>query len=252
MIKLYMAIPTLGTREDEQTYALRRIEKKYAKSIEFVYPQSHVGRLFHDFARNANVEQFLKSGCDLMWFLDGDVIPPDDVLDLITKHYDKWQLAGAVYPVWMTPPGYSNKQVVFTVYRDYKQDGKLAAATVIPTMSTDFVEGVATGCIFIKREVFDKLSRPWFEFKFDPITRDIAIGEDIDFCHKTNKLGLKFFVDFSLVCHHMKKVSLLEVNQYAIEFARSSVISHERSVRQAIAVKKLKALEVKPQSRLIL
>lgn len=251
MIKLFVAIPTLGTREDSQTYTLRRIEKKYSDKIQFVYPEHFVGRMFHDHARNKLVEEFLNSDCDLVWFLDGDVVPPDDVLDLITIHGDNWKLAGAVYPVFIVPPGMQDKEIVFTVYRRYEGRDGLAAATFIPTQGTDFVEGIATGCIFIKREIFSKLQKPYFEFKYDEETRDIKEGEDLGFCLKTDKLGEKFFVDFSLVCHHMKKVSLLEMNNYAMQYGQRCVANHERAIRQAIAKKKL-LNKSQQESRLIL
>jgi hypothetical protein len=61
MIKVFVAIPTLGSSEDAQTYALRRIEKKYAGKVELVYPHEQVTRMFHDFARNQMTEEFLQS-----------------------------------------------------------------------------------------------------------------------------------------------------------------------------------------------
>lgn len=242
-----MALPSTGTREDAQTYTLRRLEKRYGDKIEFVYPDQYCGRIFHDHARNAYVEQFLKSDCDLMWFLDSDVIPPENVLDLVTEHGDKWKLAGAPYPVWMTPAGYENKQVVYTVYRN-TEHAKMAACN-IPMQGQDFVDGIATGCIFIHREVLEKLSKPYFEFKYHPETRDIVEGEDLGFCKKTSELGYQFFIDYTMVCHHYKKVSLVEVNNYAMEYAQKAVLASHRAFKQELAKRRL---EQKPKSRLIL
>lgn len=243
-----MGLPSTGGREDSQNYVLRMLEKKYADKIEFVYPELCVSRIFHDHARNVYMEQFLKSDCDIMWFLDSDVVPPSNILDLITEHGDKWKLAGCAYPVWMTPPGYDTKQVVFTVYR--KVNGNLSAAH-IPMQGTDFVDGIATGCLFIHREVAEKLKKPYFEFKYNPENRDIVEGEDLGFCKKVNELGYQFFIDFSMVSHHFKKVSLLEVNNYAMQLAQKAVVANDRMIRQAIAKKKLAAPQ-KQTSRLIL
>jgi hypothetical protein len=246
-MKIYLGIPSTGERTDAQMYFLRRIEKRYAGQIELVYPEAFVGRIFHDRARNAYVDQFLKTDCDMIWFLDSDVIPPENVLDLVTLHGSKWKLAGAPYPVWMSVPGFEGQQVVFTVYRG-DGSGKLHASK-IPQSGTDFVEGIATGCLFIHREVIDKLSKPYFEFKYDPETRDIIEGEDLGFCKKVGALGYKFFTDFSMVCHHFKKISLLDVSNNIEHQKALAVNAYDEKIRQIITKRQL---EKKPKSKLIL
>jgi hypothetical protein len=256
-LKIYMGICSTGAREDAQNYFLRRIEKKYADKIEFVYPEVFVGRIFHDYARNKYVEQFLATDCDLIWFLDSDIVPPERVLDLVTEHYDKWSLAGAPYPVWMTIPGYDTQQVVFCVYRKLPGDDKLHAAKVPEEGGLDFVEGLATGCLFIKREVIQKMTKPYFEFKYHPETREIVEGEDLGFCRKVGDLGYSFFIDYSMLCHHYKKISLLDVSNYTQIQINQTIDACDRSIQQIIAKKKLEWMERKSQpapqkSRLIL
>lgn len=248
-----MAIPSTGDRIDAQCYTLRRLEKKYGDKIEFVYPEIYCARIFHDHARNAYVDAFLKTDCDLMWFLDADVVPPDNVLDLITEHGDKWKLAGAPYPVWMTPAGHDNKQIVFTTYVKDQENGKFYTSNA-PLQGQTFIDGVATGCIFIHREVIEKLNKPYFEFKYNSEDRDIAEGEDLGFCKKVSELGYKFFIDFSMVCHHYKKVSLLEVNDYIIDQQQKTIIACDKAIRSAFAKAKISQLEKqdKKPSRLIL
>lgn len=234
-IKMFVAIPSTGDRVDAQNYMLRKLEKDYADKIEFVYNPSWVGRIFHDYARNAWVDDFLKTDCDVMWFLDSDVVPHPTVLDLFDK-YEEWELAGAPYPVFMTPAGETEPQVVFTVYKEI--NGRLAAAHV-PTSGSEYVSGIATGCIFLKRSVFDKLQKPYFEFKYDPETRRMTEGEDLGFCKKVNALGKKFYIDYSKVCKHFKKVDLLDVNDYAMRMQQKAVMKYDEMLRQGIAKKKL-------------
>lgn len=243
MKKIYIAVPTVGNIVDSQVHTLRKLEKRYAGEIEFVYPEKCVRRIFHDFARNSMVDDFLESDADCMWFLDSDVTPPLHVLDLVTQHWDKWQLAGAPYPVFMQPPGYNGPQVVFTVYRGTSEQGLHPSR--IPDSGTDFVDGVATGCLFIKREVFAKLQRPYFEFKYRTDDRNITEGEDIGFCKKVLAAGYKFFVDYSMVCGHTKTVDLLDVNNYAITFANQSIENYDKQVRgqvEALSAQLKKAL----------
>lgn len=247
-IKVFMGIPSTGDRLDGQVYFLRRMERMYGDQIEFIYPEIYVGRIFHDCARNAYVEQFLASDADVLWFLDADILPPERLLELITVHWDKWKCAGAPYPVWMSQPGYEGPQVVFTVYRKQEGDEDNLYPKEIPYTGTGFVEGVATGCIFIKREVLEKMQKPYFEFKYNPETREMTQGEDLGFCLKTLKLGYTFFIDYTMLCGHFKKVNLLDVSNF-VEFQKGMIVDNcDRMIRQIVAKKQLEKLnKPKPQ-----
>ena len=228
-VKVYCGFPTIGSIYDFQTYCLREIEKKYKDSVELVYPRNCATRFGHDFARNAIVEEFLSSDCDILWMLDSDIAPQTHVLDLITLHGDKWQVAGAPYPVLMSQKGFVSRQITFCVYKG--SNGKGLSPTTVPDEGTEFVDGLATGCLFIKREVFSKLSKPYFEFKHNPETREAVEGEDLGFCMKLRALGISFFVDYSMACKHMKNVCLLEMNNYALEFAKNTLANYDRQVK---------------------
>lgn len=248
--RIYMGVPSRGTRSDVQTYVLRDLERIYGEQIELVYPERCTYRMFHDFARNEVVKDFLASDCDILWFLDADVAPPTHVLDLVTKYGEHWDLAGAPYPVFMTPDGYKGPQVVMCVYNE---GDKGLHASAVPQSGTAMVDGLATGCIFIKRAVLEKLEEPYFEFKYDSKSRQLTEGEDLGFCRKVNELGYKFFTDFSMVCKHFKEVDLLEVNNYAIDYANQAVLQYDAQIRPK--VEKMAALikaQSKPKNGLIL
>lgn len=218
--KIFIAVPSTGNIADSLWFRLRDLEAAYGKEIEFVYPKQLVQRKFHDAARNGMVEDFLASDADIMWFIDSDVVPPPNVLDLVTKYGQHWELAGAPYPVFITHAASSTAQIVLCVYH---RDEIGMHAMKVPHEGTAFVSGLATGCIFIKREIFSKLKKPYFEFKYNPETRGMTEGEDLGFCMKVNDLGYEFFTDFSMVCSHYKTVNLLDVNNYAIDYAQNSL-----------------------------
>jgi len=241
-IKVYVGIPTTGNLYDSNTHAMRALEKKYKDTVELVYPDKLVRRIFHDYARNSIVDEFMASDCDILWFLDSDIAPPEDILDLVVEHSGQWKLAGAPYPVFMTPPGEKNPQVLFTVYNNH---GGRFAPSKIPYKGQDYVDGLATGCMFIKREVIEKLEKPYFEFKYKEDSRVMTEGEDIGFCKKVAKLNYKFFIDYSMVCKHYKHVCLLEMNNYAIEYANKSVLAYDASIRPQI-----QALAAQVQSKM--
>jgi hypothetical protein len=234
--KLFLGLPSNGSVCDFQNYVLRDLVERYSDEIEFVWPEQLCQRIFHDYARNGIVEDFLNSGADMIWFLDSDICPPKFVLDLITKHGDKWQCAGAPYPVFMAQPNETERQVVFTCYKQIQSpDNKPRVAPCpIPMEGTEFIDGIATGCLFIKREVFEKLERPYFDFKYDPETKQPIEGEDIGFIIKMCRLGIKFFVDYSMVCKHWKNnIDLLEVNNYAMNVANKFKIHAEAELAAA-------------------
>lgn len=232
-IKLYVATPTTGTVADNQQYSLRKLEKKYGDKIEFVYPEVCVRRIFHDFARSEMVKDFLATDCDVLWFLDSDIVPPSDILDYFTNYYEEWDLSGGVYPVFMSGGDDKLPRVVFTVYNDNKHGGMNPAA--VPRSGTAYVDGIATGCLFIKRHILEKMPAPHFEFKYNPATREMIEGEDLGFCKKVNAMGYKFFVDYSKVCKHYKNVCLLDVNNYAIEYSNAQVMAFDMSIRDKAA-----------------
>lgn len=235
-IKMYMGLPSIGTRHDAQCYLLREVEERYSSRIDFVYPDICVYRSFHDFARNAIVDEFLASDCDVLWFLDSDVVPPKHVLDLITDHWDTWEAAGAPYPIWMVPPGGSEACVIFTAYDGIVDNDvtKGITMTEVPRAGTAMIDGLATGCLFLKRSVFEKLQKPYFEFKYDLETRRMKEGEDLGFCLKANKAGIKFFTDYSMVCKHYKTVCLLDINNYATSMSNYKILEYDKEIRTKV------------------
>lgn len=246
-IKVFCAFPSLGDVSQAQVFSVRDMEKFYGDKLEFVYPKRFTGRIFHDYARNKLVEEFLATDCDVMWFMDADISPPNTIVEMITQHWDKWQIAGAPYPLFLTPNGHDMPKVVFAVYEDLGHGYHCAS---VPTSGTAFVDGIATGCIFIKREVLEKLKKPYFEFKFDPETREMIVGEDLGFCRKVNELGYKFFIDYSMTCNHFKRVNLMDVNNYAINEFNQRWAAQDQFFRSELT--KIKLGMTKPKSALIL
>lgn len=254
--KIFLAIPTTGTICDGIPYILRDIQEKYGDKVELVWPKECVRRMFHDFARNSLVDEFLASDCDVMWFLDSDVLPQSRCIEYVTERWDEWKIAACPYPVFMTPKYLEGggPQAIFVVYQDMG-NGHITEADC-PESGIAEVAGAATGCLFIKREVLERMQKPYFSFEYDPITRDLKKGEDIYFCYKAKELGYKFYVDFSFVCNHFKNVGLLYVNNYAMDYARNTMAAFEESMKHQLLQKKLqekaKSSIVMPDKKLIL
>jgi len=256
--KVYVSIPSTGTIVDSIPFSLREIESTYRDHIEFIFPFNCVRRMFHDHARNKAVEDFLASDCDVIWFLDSDISPSIQVMDLIAIHWDKWKVAGLTYPVFMTLGGSPFPEVVYTVYERNLETGNFKP-TKAPTEGSGFVDGLATGCLLIKRELLESMKAPWFEFKYKEYCRDIAEGEDLGFCRKIADMGHKFYVDFGTPFRHQKSIDLLDVNNYAMNFANRCIENYDAQIKSqitdAIKAAHLKGyqegLAAKPKSSII-
>jgi hypothetical protein len=126
--------------------------------------------------------------------------------------------------------GNNDPEVVFTCYRKNPETGNLTLADC-PKEGQEFIAGLATGCLFIKRDVFTLLSKPYFEFKREPESMKVIEGEDLGFMRKLSALGIEVFTDFSLVCKHQKTVDLLDINNYAINFSNRNWLAREAAVK---------------------
>jgi hypothetical protein len=56
------------------------------------------------------------------------------------------------------------------------------------------IEGIGMGCVLMKTEIFSKLSKPFFEFRYSEDSND-WLGEDMILCEKIRNLGIELFVD---------------------------------------------------------
>lgn len=56
------------------------------------------------------------------------------------------------------------------------------------------VEGIGMGCMLMKTEIFNKISKPWFEFTWTPESNDF-LGEDMNLCKKIKEAGYSINVD---------------------------------------------------------
>ena len=56
------------------------------------------------------------------------------------------------------------------------------------------IEGIGMGCMLMKTEIFTKLPKPFFEFRYSEDSND-WLGEDMILCEKIRSLGIDLFVD---------------------------------------------------------
>ena len=193
--KFFIGVPTRGKIDVRLAQILLYWQSKYKPTVFFtdkVIP--------HSAARNTIVKTFIDQK-DYEWvvFVDDDVVPPSNALDIIEedKAYDI--VAGYAPIIREFKPG---EQSIIMNFANF--DGQ-----VPPEPEEDYiyeVKNVGFGFIAIKKEVFDKIKKPYFDFFFKDEDGTTVRGEDIYFCDKVREAGFKIMLDPRLKCKHNKEI----------------------------------------------
>jgi len=140
-------------------------------------------------ARNEIVRRFLKRDSDYLLFIDSDQILPENVLQRLMGLGDV--VSGIsfkkAYPYY--PTIYKNAGEKFQPVVDYPKNKIIE------------VDAVGMFCTLVKREVFENMERPWFEF--GQTSDGELIGEDLMFCRKAKDLGFSIRSDTGLIVPHV-------------------------------------------------
>ena len=128
-------------------------------------------------ARNNGVEIARGFGADYIFFLDSDMLFPSTALFRLLLH--RKDIVGATYTKRVAP-----FEILGT---------KLAEQPAV--LSGDLLEmqRIPTGCLLIKMDVFEKLSKPYFRFDVD--AQGSIVGEDYVFCDRAREAGFRIWCD---------------------------------------------------------
>jgi hypothetical protein len=128
-------------------------------------------------ARNSGVELARNFGADYIFFLDSDMLFPSTALFRLLLH--RKDIVGATYTKRVAPFGILGTQL----------------AEQPAVLSGDLLEmqRIPTGCLLIKMDVFEKLSKPYFRFEVD--ADGAIVGEDYVFCDRAREAGFRIWCD---------------------------------------------------------
>lgn len=200
--KILIGLPTMGSLDTLLVIVILKwmAEAQQGAYNLSVYPSMSVQPV--DNARNHIVEEFLKSDCTHLFFVDSDTIPPANALKKLLLQ-DKDIISGLT-PIIEHDANRKNDSNGY--YRKLNVVG-MNDKFVEPYIGTIEVKGAGGSCILIKREVFEKMEPPYYRFQYeDDNGKSVVIGEDILFTIKAKKLGFKIWTDTSLICLHNKKI----------------------------------------------
>lgn len=137
--------------------------------------------------REVIAELAQQMNCTHLLFIDSDMVFPVDAIPRLLEH-DK-DVIGVHYNMRMLPL----RSTVKTRKGETVQD----------TLST--CDGVATGFMLIKMEVFKKLAKPWFHVgvdESDPTGKTLE-GHDYRFCRLAREAGYSVWYDPTIVIKHI-------------------------------------------------
>lgn len=146
-------------------------------------------------ARNSIVDLAIENNCTHIMFLDTDMTFPANTIEKLINH-DK-DIVGGLY---------------FERYHPYKPavfwkdtDGDYALKD-IPQNKLVECDAIGTGCLLIKTSVFEKLEKPYFEYrlgKYGTFNDNKFFSEDIVFCETCKSKGMTIYCDTSIKCGHL-------------------------------------------------
>jgi len=200
--RVMIAVPNLGQLDTRLVMKLLRWVSMPVnwEQATIVAP---IGHIPHDSARNYCVDQFLQTDDTHLLFLDDDVVPPVDALELLLAA-DKDVISGLYPSEWYDNEAgrLKKRNNVFSTIRD---DGELVEAT---GRGVGKITSCGGGCLLIKRRVVEELVQaPWFKFHYNE--RGLMdIGEDVDFGKKLKAAGVELHAHFGVQCNHVKNTVL--------------------------------------------
>lgn len=146
-------------------------------------------------ARNMLTTMFLEqTDATHLLFWDDDILPPPDGLMRLLE--DNAPIVSGFY-VSRQPPA---QPVVYQRLPPLRKHLYQPVAPQHPGLF--YADGVGAGFLLIRREVFERIPRPWFQFLCGR-PRGENISEDFYFCEKAIKAGYKILVDGRVSCGHV-------------------------------------------------
>jgi len=134
---------------------------------------------------------------DWVLFVDSDCQPPPHTLDQLLQ----WRvdIVGGVVLERFPPHRVAAMRTMEPPVRWLLQDLPLSGLEAVPAMGT--------GCLLVRRPVFERLEMPWFRCGQVPTCEDLLL-EDFEFGLRCGKAGLTTFLDCGLRVGHRVQATL--------------------------------------------
>ena len=171
-------------------------------------------------ARDKIFEFAEKENADWVFFMDSDMVIPNDILIKLDKH-NVPMISGMAFK--RTPPYqpcfYTKVEIKEDTHKPYCE-----SPIQFPDKGILECQGLGMACCFIRKEVWkntahkvtEKCERTWF-FPYP------GVGEDLSFCLRARKAKHKMYVDLSINVGH---ISTVPITKEYFEIARDEHIKN--------------------------
>jgi hypothetical protein len=178
------------------------------------------GTLIFD-QREKLVEIALKEGADAILFIDSDMRFPRDMIQILLSR--KADIVGVNATSRRQPvlPCALNLQMIDNP-KDDEPNHRWVKVDSRGKEGIEKVTAVGFGVVMIRKNVFEKIPRPWFDVGWGKWG---VIGEDVHFCAKAFDNGIETHVDHSL-SKHIKHIGVYEYGWDDIDDAKLKELTH--------------------------
>jgi hypothetical protein len=181
-IKLSILVPTRDTVHSQFSYCLAQLYKTTSElGIEtFLFYDSSTILLNQ---RERLLEQAKKVNSDYVLWIDSDMMFPSTTAVRLLEHNK--DIVACNYTKRTKPL----KTVAYTNLNDWN-----SWLPMVPQDELVKVEGVGMGCMLMKLDIFEKIQKPYFEFRYKEDTQDY-FGEDFILLGKLREQGYDVYID---------------------------------------------------------
>lgn len=172
--------------------------------------------------RNKIVKRFLETDMDYLLMMDGDCVPPPEILEL--ADYDKDIIGAVCY-------GYLKKMIIPFVMKK-NAEGTFNVLETCEESGVVECDAIGTGVIMIKREVLENLQYP-FRNEYDPDGIKTK-GLDFNFCSRAKKIGYKVFAQTDFTCSHWTVQDLKTIHKTYNQIRKEAIAAIKQNEFKAI------------------
>ena len=193
------------------------------KSPRYQFALGCVGEILTPYARKVLAESVVKAGFDYLFFVDDDMLAPEDLFYKLARH-DKDIVAALAFT--RNP---DHKPVAYQVYEDYDPVSKqqFYYKRFIEEYPRDTLfecDAVGFGAVLIKAEVIHRVGPSAFMGMQE-------CGEDITFCYNAKKAGFRIWMDSSVKLGHLSS-PIVVTEEYADNWAKLTPEQREKRYGQ--------------------
>ena len=207
--KFFVAVPNMGNIRVELVTYLVEMAIKYGDKINIFFRSQNPVHI----NRNMIVEEFINSGAEYLLFLDDDMYPRNDLLEMVKYKKPIIQALTTFMPQERPVPlilKAAKNEKEFKLRVITQDELKEAKNGIIK------VDGIGTGCVLIHKNVFKKIKKPYFVFEHDKDGKT-KLSEDFYFSVKCKKSKIDMFVALEYSCGHMKVIDLHRMNEIILD-----------------------------------